>query len=85
MLCQSIKPDKAYHLGDRCYADSKVWQCRAGGAHFWILIEGATWQCRKCGDTREFHCPDYVWNDRMDRLTFFGVSGLYDAMQRSPL
>lgn len=78
----SVKDISAQEIGFRKYIDSGSWQCPKGGAHFWVHSEGKTWWCRKCDQTREFDCPDYVWNDRMDGGALFGVSGIFDKMLR---
>ena len=45
------------------YLESGSWQCPVGGAHIWVEIKDNQWRCRKCHATREFKCPDYIWND----------------------
>lgn len=83
MPALTVKDIPSQEIAFKRYAESGSWQCSKGGAHFWLPTEGKTWRCRKCGQPREFHCPDYVWNDRMDVGALFGVKGLFDAMQRS--
>lgn len=85
MPALSIHHEKPRDIEYNNYLKSASWQCSEGGAHFWIHAHGKTWHCQKCGQPREFHCPDYAWNDRMDASVVFGVSGLFDVMQRSSL
>jgi len=79
----SVKDIPSRDIGFKRYVESGSWQCSKGGAHFWLHIEGKDWRCRKCGRPGHFDYPEYVWNDRMDAGKLFGVSGIFDKMQRS--
>lgn len=78
----SVKNIPSRDIGFKKYVESGSWQCPKGGAHFWLHIEGKTWRCGKCHQPRDFDCPEYVWNDRGDARTPFGVSGIFDIMQK---
>ena len=82
MPAVSIKDIPSRDIGFKKYVESGSWQCPKGGAHFWLHIEGKAWRCQKCDQPKDFQCPDYAWNDRMDAGKLFGVSGIFDTMQR---